>query len=67
MKPRYCIIRAKNLHQLAAEVDPKLDGGVWECLGAPFLCVATAEWCQAITRPLRASEPLARVAAIKQR
>lgn len=49
--PRYVIVRAKMLHVLVSEVDPKLADGVWHCTGGPFWDPAGLEWCQAIERP----------------
>lgn len=51
--PRYIILRARNSMMLAAEVDPKLQDGVWECAGGPFFDHGCQEWCQAIIRPVR--------------
>lgn len=53
MNPRYCIVKSQRLHQLAAAVDPKLQEGVWEPVGAPFRDAENLEWCQAIYRPER--------------
>jgi hypothetical protein len=50
--PRYLVIRAPSTPKLVAEVDPKLQDGVWECLGAPFFDASRQEWCQAIVRPV---------------
>ncbi len=51
--PRYVHVRAEHTWELVAKVDPKLQDGIWECLGAPFFDRDRNEWVQAIVRPCR--------------
>lgn len=51
--PRYVHIRHEHVWGLVAMVDPKLQEGIWECLGAPFFDRERNEWVQALVRPHR--------------
>ena len=51
--PRYVHVRAQRTWDLVAKVDPKLQDGIWECLGAPFFDTERNEWVQALVRPHR--------------
>lgn len=56
--PRYVIVRAATTAGLVYEVDPKLEGGIWRCIGSPFwedaperiLGKKEGMWCQALER-----------------
>lgn len=51
--PRYVHVRAQHTWDLVAKVDPKLQDGIWECLGAPFFDTERNEWVQVLVRPYR--------------
>lgn len=55
-KPRYLIVRHQTTTGLVSIVNPMLEDGVWECLGAPFFEPERREWCQTIVRPVAQPE-----------